>query len=122
MPSIRLHPKHGFNATIKKCIWCGKEKNEIALLGASYKGEAPRSMALDNEPCDACRAQMARGITLIESTPDGKTTGRWCVITEDAFRRMFNRNREHMETVLKVRKACIGRELAERLELFKSIH
>jgi len=34
MSGIRLHKEYGLNPTIIECIICGKEKNEIALLGA----------------------------------------------------------------------------------------
>lgn len=44
MSSVRLHPKYGVNPTIPTCFWCGKDKNEIALLGAAYKEEAPMHM------------------------------------------------------------------------------
>lgn len=33
MNGIEISPKHGLNPTIPVCFWCGKEKNEIALLG-----------------------------------------------------------------------------------------
>lgn len=96
---IRLHPEHGVNPTIPLCWWCGKEKNEVALLGAAYRGEAPRNLVIDYAPCDECAAYQAKGITLIEvvSKPNaygGSTqperTGRWCVITRDGAARMFN--------------------------------
>ncbi len=84
MPNIRISPKHGVNPTIPICFWCGKEKNEIALLGRisskkvvknAWDGtstqitdsdmEAPKNMILDYEPCDECRANMSQGITLL---------------------------------------------------------
>ena len=33
MDSILLSPKHGVNPTIPVCFWCGREKNEVALMG-----------------------------------------------------------------------------------------
>lgn len=33
MSSIKLSPKHGVNPTIPVCFFCGKPKNEIALMG-----------------------------------------------------------------------------------------
>ena len=44
--SLRLHPNHGLNPTIPLCFLCGKEKNEVVLLGSSYKKEAPKNMLL----------------------------------------------------------------------------
>lgn len=35
--SIELSPKYGVNPTIPVCFWCGKEKNEIALMGRVRK-------------------------------------------------------------------------------------
>jgi hypothetical protein len=48
--SLRLHSKHGLNPTIPTCYFCGKEKNELVLLGAAYKEQAPMHMTLDKEP------------------------------------------------------------------------
>ena len=33
MKNIKISPKHGLNPLIPKCFFCGKEKNEIAILG-----------------------------------------------------------------------------------------
>ena len=65
--SIELSPKHGVNPCIPICCWCGKEKNEVALLGRireknpmtgkTVKGsdvEAPMKCVLDYEPCEEC--------------------------------------------------------------------
>lgn len=101
MSSIRLHPKHGLNPTVPTCFWCGNDKNEVVLLGAAYKGEAPMHMCMDYEPCDTCKSGMESGVTLIEATdkPVQKVpeiqqgvypTGRWWVITHDAAERLFN--------------------------------
>lgn len=109
-----LHPKHGVNPTICKCFWCGKDKNELALLGASYNGEAPMHMVVDREPCDECKEFMALGITVMESA-DGKTpTGRWIVIREDA--EFFNHIKPLLrEQVLKARKFLVDTELFDQM-------
>jgi len=111
--SIRLHPKHGVNPTIPLCFWCGEEKNELALLGAAYKGEAPKNLLLDYEPCDACKALMDKGITLVEASPnaDGtpKFTGRWAVVSEEAIERIF-KPAETVAAVLRHRKAYVEPE------------
>lgn len=31
--SIKMSKKHGLNPCIPICVFCGKEKNELALLG-----------------------------------------------------------------------------------------
>ena len=53
--SIRLHPEHGLNPTLCTCFWCGEDTGEIALLGATYNGEAPMHLVLNYEPCAACK-------------------------------------------------------------------
>lgn len=101
MSRLRLHSKHGLNPTIPTCFWCGKDKNEIALLGAKYPGEAPMHMVVDYQPCEDCQAKMAQGVTLIEASPRPRgnqpaiqkgayPTGRWWVITHEAARRIFD--------------------------------
>ena len=66
---IKVSPKHGLNPTIPICFWCGKERGEVALLGRlPGDAEAPKNVVLDYEPCECCRAGMARGFTLMEAT------------------------------------------------------
>lgn len=67
MSGITLSKKHGVNPTIPICAFCGKEKNEIALLGRlPGDAEAPRSLIINYEPCDECKAQWAQGVAIIE--------------------------------------------------------
>lgn len=109
--SIPLSPKHGLNPTIPVCAWCGKEKNEIALMGrikTDVKGEdpqAPMHCVLDYEPCDECKAQWSQGVAVLEATTvrpvpyrppiqkDGNTeiypTMRMVVIKAEAAERIF---------------------------------
>ena len=93
--SIRLHHKHGLNPTLPVCFWCGKERGEIALLGAAYKGEAPMRMVLDYEPCDTCRKGWEQGVVLFEARSPGdydkppEFTGRFVVVKPEAIPRMF---------------------------------
>ena len=102
--SIKLSPKHGVNPTIPICFWCGKEKNEVALLGligGKKDIEAPKNMILDFEPCDECASKMDMGITCMECTekPNDKCnvpfmdrvypTGRYVVIKKEAAKRIF---------------------------------
>jgi hypothetical protein len=92
--SIRLHKEHGLNPTIPTCFICGKEKNEVVLLGAAFKEQAPMHMVLDKSPCDQCKEYMKLGVILI-SVKDGSDhedpyrTGGWVVVKKEAARRMF---------------------------------
>jgi len=68
MSSIKISPKHGVNPTIPVCFFCGKPKNEIALMGrmgGKEDIEAPRNLVLDYEPCDECKEHMSKGVALI---------------------------------------------------------
>lgn len=96
MRSLPLHPKHGLNPTIAKCFFCGNDRGDLLLLGAAYKGEAPKQMCVDHEPCDTCKGYMEMGIMLI-SVRDGETgsenpyrTGCISVIKEEAAKKIFN--------------------------------
>lgn len=105
--SITLSPKYGVNPTIPVCFWCGKEKNEIALMGRMGDDrkhedfEAPRHMVLDFEPCEECKRNMALGFTVMEATttPNSNSTveiqrgiyptGRFVVLNTEAVERIF---------------------------------
>lgn len=79
---IEISPKHGLNPTIPVCFWCGKDKNEIALLGRIREKttnrfganvtkrdsdiEAPRKTILDYEPCDECMKMWYNGVVVLE--------------------------------------------------------
>ena len=130
MSNIKLSPKHGVNPTIPVCFFCGKDKNEIALLGHirqkdengnTIKGsdvEAPMRMVLDYEPCDECKRNMELGITIIDVIETEKSmnnkmeiskgvvpTGSWNVIKEETFTRIFAPASDEMKNaVLKKRK------------------
>lgn len=102
---IRLSKKYGLNPTIPICFWCGKERNEIALLGHIGKRgediEAPQNMILDYNPCGDCLRIMNRGVTIMEASDipisEGQRqiqegiypTGKWCVIRQEAADRIF---------------------------------
>lgn len=126
--STILHPKHGLNPTLRTCFWCGKDTGELALLGAAYNGHAPMHMVLNYEPCDACKEQFAKGITLIETTTrptnnlpaiDGTNypTGRIAVVTEESIPRIFDE--EFATRVLRARKALIDSAVWDTLGLPK---
>jgi len=89
--NIRLHPKYGVNPTISSCIICGKEKNEIALLGATYKEQAPMHMVISIEPCDNCKEKyLVNGIMLVETNEQKKPNGSIAVILLEAFQKIFD--------------------------------
>jgi hypothetical protein len=92
--SIRLHPKHGLNATIPVCFLCGKDKNEIALLGAAYHDEAPMHMCIDKSPCDECRGYMEQGVLFVcvqDNTDQSNPyrMGKIAVLKVEAAKRIF---------------------------------
>ena len=114
---IEISPKHGLNPTIPVCFWCGKEKNEIALLGRIREKttnrfgayvtkrdsdiEAPRKAVLDYEPCDECKKWWDSGVAVLEvqQTPIQPNqpeiqkglypTGRFAVVTVEGADRVF---------------------------------
>ena len=89
--TVHLHPKYGVNPTISTCIICGKEKNEILLLGSAYKEKAPMHMVTSIEPCDDCKEKyLKEGVLFVESD-DGKvpSTGSLAVVKADAYKKMF---------------------------------
>lgn len=114
---IEVSPKHGLNPTIPVCFWCGKDKNEIALLGRIREKtknryganvtkrdsdiEAPRRMVIDYEPCDECKKMWDSGVAVIEVqetpiNPDQPEiqkglypTGRFAVVTVEGADRVF---------------------------------
>lgn len=116
MSSIRLHSKHGLNPTIPVCFLCGKEKNEIALLGAAYKSEAPMHMCINKEPCDQCKEYMKQGILLISvrdntDQENPYRTGHIAVIKEEAAKNIFGTD------ILKSRAAFIEDSLWNKIGL-----
>lgn len=92
-----LHKKHGLAPTIPICFICGKKKNEVALLGATWKGKEapPMQMVMDKTPCEECKKYMQMGVILIsvkDNEPDKDNpyrTGGWCVVKEDAVKEIF---------------------------------
>lgn len=114
---IEVSPKHGLNPTIPVCFWCGKDKNEIALLGRIREKtknryganvtkqdsdiEAPSRMVIDYEPCDECMKMWDSGVAVIEvqetpimpNQPEIQKgiypTGRFAVVTVEGADRVF---------------------------------
>ena len=100
---IKISPKYGVNPTIPVCFWCGKQKNEIALMGR-MKGdiEAPKNMVLDYVPCEECQSHMAMGVAILEASDHPNTEGqppmqkgvyptsRFVVVTTECADRVFS--------------------------------
>ena len=93
MSSLRLSAKHGLNPTLPVCFYCGQETGEVALLGASYHGEAPKNLILNKVPCGKCQDYMKVGIVLVccrkGTESDPQPTGAYAVIKEDAAAKLF---------------------------------
>lgn len=100
---IKISPKHGLNPTIPVCFWCGKQKNEIALMGCMTDDiEAPKNMVLNYEPCEECQNHMAMGVAILEASDCPNTEGqppmqkgvyptsRFVVVTTECADRVFN--------------------------------
>lgn len=76
MSGIRISPKHGVNPCIPICPFCGKEKNELALLGMlKDDAEAPMSAIIDMNPCEQCRDNWQKGVALIRVTTKAPGNG-----------------------------------------------
>lgn len=103
MSGIKISPKHGLNPTIPVCFWCGKQKNEIALMGRMTGDiEAPKNMVLDYVPCEECQSHMAMGVAVLEASDHPNTEGqppmqkgvyptsRFVVVTTECADRVFN--------------------------------
>ena len=103
MSGIKVSPKHGLNPTIPVCFWCGKQKNEIALMGHMKDDiEAPKNMVLDYVPCEECQSHMAMGVAVLEASDHPNTEGqppmqkgvyptsRFVVVTTECADRVFS--------------------------------
>ncbi len=120
---IQLSPKHGVNPATPRCYFCGEHKNEVILAGR-LKGdqEAPRDAVWDMNPCDKCTEHMKRGVLLIsvdpKRSPDRANpyrTGGWCVITDEAFERVFTG--DIVDAVIKHRWTFIEDEVWDKVGL-----
>jgi hypothetical protein len=88
---IYLHPDHGLNPTISKCIICNEDTGEITLLGNAYKEAAPMHMVTSYIPCDKCKKKyLQKGVMLLDTDYNKKPTGSFIIITNEAFERIFN--------------------------------
>lgn len=122
--SIRLSPKHGLNPSLSVCYLCGEDKNELIIPGLLRgDAEAPRKAIWNREPCDQCKNYMASGIIFIGVTgpevkenPFSNRTGRFCVIREEAVRRMIN-SKELLNDIILKRVAFVPQDVWSMLQL-----
>lgn len=127
---MRLHPKHGVNATIPTCFYCGEGKNELILLGSASKhitghDQAPmHGPVFDKEPCDKCKDLMKQGIIFIsvdeDKSDDHKNpyrTGCFCVVKEEAVRRWGIQPQELLDSILRQRVAFIPDDVWNKMGL-----
>ena len=128
--SIRISPKHGLNPSIPLCFWCGKEKNEVVLMGKINKEdfEAPRNVFLDYEPCNECAAKFAKGIHVVgvltedNGNPplkgnDGESyypTGASFVASENFIKRLIA-DTEEQDKILKKRSVLMDSSVVEQI-------
>lgn len=120
--SIRLSPKHGVNAAIPLCFFCGEPKNEVILAGR-LKGdmEAPHSAVWDRRPCDKCAGLMTQGVMLL-SVRDGESgdnphrTGAMVVVRDDVIRRLVGPE-ELVEQIIKSRVCFVPDEAWDKMGL-----
>jgi len=124
-PSILLSDKHGVNPTIPICFYCGKQRNEVALLGR-LKGdvEAPMHACIDMHPCDECLEFMKQGVILISVRNDSDPqnpyrTGGFVVISDEAIKRIFNEGSS--EQILQSRFAFVDDETWDKVGIPRGI-
>lgn len=119
--------QHGANPTIPICFYCGKDKNEIVLLGKLPKDKkAPMRCLLDYIPCPECQKEMDNGITLIETTktpvmngqpPIARNeypTGKWAVVSEDYIRNNIKSD-EMRNNILKKKMAFLEEGVLDKI-------
>ena len=120
---VRLSKKHGLNPMIESCFWCGEDKSLVLFGRLPQDQEAPRSGALNLDPCEKCKEHMEAGVILI-SVDEKKTedpnnphrTGGWVVIRDEWVRRAV-RPQELQNQILARRVAFLPDDVWDRLGL-----
>lgn len=141
--SIKISSKHGLNPSIPICFWCGKDKNEILLLGKIDRkdSEAPNRVFVDYEPCEECKKVIGNNIHVIgvesypvidcppiSSSEQGifYPTGRWAVFNREYFTRLKDgiENEEQIELIESILKKGVAlfpdNELAQAISTDES--
>ncbi len=68
---ITLSPKHGVNASMDICFWCGEPKGILMCGMMKGDAEAPKGMVTSLEPCDKCKENFGLGVQIVEVIDDG---------------------------------------------------
>jgi len=111
---ILLSEKHGVNPSVEQCFFCMKEFGLILFGRMNGDAEAPR-IVCRGDSCDECRGLMKKGVIFISVDEARSTdlnnpyrTGGWCVIKDDAVRRMISvASKGLLEDILKKRVAFV---------------
>lgn len=67
---MRISKKHGLNAGMSLCFFCGASKDVILFGMLPGDKKAPYKTLMDQEPCDQCKEYMKQGIILIQISDD----------------------------------------------------
>jgi hypothetical protein len=108
---------------IEKCFWCGEDKGLILFGRLPNDAEAPRSGAINHEPCEKCAEYMKMGVILI-SVDEKKSTdmknpyrsGGWVVIKDEWVLKAVT-TPELQQSILKARVAFIPDDAWDKLGL-----
>jgi hypothetical protein len=123
-PGIRLSENYGVNPSIEQCYYCLRDKGVVLFGWLKGDAEAPRQVCLNMEPCNDCAKLMRQGIIVISirngekppaagEMPNPHRTGGWCVVQEDAVRRILKKGRL-LDTVLRRRFMFVEDEAYDR--------
>lgn len=119
---IKISPKYGANPALSYCFWCGKEKNEVLLMGRIGRDDqkAPEGIVRDYMPCEDCLKIIANGIQVVSAVEVQPEDGRppispatdahptlyplqmFTVMTKGGFRRMLQnllRDKDDVEEI-----------------------
>lgn len=123
--SIKLSKRHGLQPVIPLCFYCGKEKNQIVLLGAAgdklakslghEDGAMPMKAFLpgDLEPCDDC---IKRGdICVAIAAMDMSLVGAGYAKEEDI--KEVIADKELLSAILKKRVMVVDQQAADKLKI-----
>jgi len=134
MSSVRLSKKHGLNPTIPVCYFCGRAKNEVALLGAAGdkiakamgrdSGEMPMHACIDRNPCEECEKLMKDNILFI-IVKDGCTNAdeldkriACAAIPEDIVKKSINA--DVLDDILGPRVLCMSETDAKQIGVLRN--
>lgn len=62
-------PKYGDNPCNITCFMCGKESGVLLIGLLPNDRKAPEQILIDYTPCDHCKVDMAKGVTLVGVHP-----------------------------------------------------